>query len=87
MLLYLHNMFLAWDRDHHMEYQLWENVDWSILNRDGFSEEVVDAMLDEVKRNLDVETSLPFWKILLITILSIQFRLGQVYWPKRFTGG
>ena len=54
-----HNMILAYDRDHHMECQLWENVDWSVLDPDDLSEEVVDALLHEAQRNLDVETALP----------------------------
>ena len=53
-------MILAYHRDHHMECPLWVNVDWSVLNTDELSEEVVDAMLHEAQRNLDAETALPF---------------------------
>ena len=53
-------MILAYDRGHHMECQLWENVDWNVLDPHELSEEEVDALLHEAQRNLDVETALPF---------------------------
>ena len=105
-------MILAYDREHHRECQVWGNVDWSVLNPEDLSEDIVDAMLEEAQRNLDIENALPFLKdpsdmnvnvdnfirydneqdhvtlkALLVTSFSVQFRLGQVYWPKRFAGG
>ena len=51
----LHNIILAYyDREHLRECQLWENVDWSVLNPEDLSEDVVDAMLEEAQRNLDI---------------------------------
>ena len=106
-----HKMILAYDREHHRECQLWENVDWSVLNPEDLSEDVVDTMLEEAQRNLDIKNALPFLnnpsndvdvnyfirpdseldhvtlKELLVTSYSVQFRLGQVYWPKRFAVG
>ena len=56
----LHNMILAYDCEHHLECQLWENADWSVLDPDNLSEEVVDALLHEAQQNLDVETAFLF---------------------------